>query len=48
MEKGIIKMIIKVTIIAIVLLAASLFVAGRYGGLMMKSVSTSQQTNQDN
>jgi len=48
MEKGMIKMIIKVIVIAIVLLAVSLFVAARYGGLMMKSVSTSEQTNQDN
>lgn len=48
MEKGMIKMIIKVTVIAIVLLAVSLFVAARYGGLMMKAVSTSEQTNQNN
>jgi len=48
MEKGMIKMIIKVTVIAIVLLAVSLFLAARYGGMMMKSVSTSEQTNQDN
>lgn len=48
MEKGMIKMIIKVTVIAIVLLTVSLFLAARYGGMMMKSVSTSEQTNQDN
>jgi len=42
------KMIVKVIVIAVVLLAVSLFVAARYGGLMMKSISTSQQTNQDN
>jgi len=48
MEKGMIKMIIKVTVIAIILLTVSLFLAARYGGLMMKSISTSEQTNQDN
>ena len=48
MEKGMLKMIVKVIVIAVVLLAVSLFVAARYGGLMMKSISTSQQTNQDN
>jgi len=48
MEKGMIRMIIKVTVIAIILLTVSLFLAARYGGLMMKSISTSEQTNQDN
>jgi hypothetical protein len=48
MENGMIKMIIKVTVIAIILLTVSLFLVARYGGLMMKSISTSQQTNQNN
>jgi len=48
MEKGMIKMIIKVTVIAIILLTVSLFLAARYGGLMMRSISTSEQTNEDN
>ena len=48
MENGMIKMIIKVTVIAIILLTVSLFLVARYGGLMMKSISTSEQTNQDN
>lgn len=49
MEKGIIRMVvIKVTVIAIVILVVSLFLAMRYGGLMMKSISTSEQTNQEN
>jgi hypothetical protein len=48
MEKGMIRMIIKVTVIAIILLTVSLFLAARYGGLMMKSINTSEQTNQEN
>ena len=48
MEKGMIKMIIKVAFIAIILLTVSLFLLARYGGLMMKSVSTSEQSNQEN
>ena len=47
MDNGIIKMVIKVIIIAILLLAGSLYLAMRYGGLMMKSASISSQTNQD-
>ena len=47
MDKGIIKMVIKVMIIAILLLSVSLYLAMRYGGLMMKSASTSSQTSQD-
>lgn len=48
MDKGILKMVAIVTIIAITLLIGSLCVAMRYGGLMMKSVSTSEQSNQNN
>lgn len=47
MDKGIIKMVIIVTIIAITLLVGSLCIAMRYGGLMMRSMNTSNQTNQD-
>ena len=47
MEKGMIRMIIKVTVIAIILLTVSLFLAARYGGMMMKSISTSEQSSQD-
>ena len=44
MDKGIIKMVIKVMIIAIILLSGSLYLAMRYGGLMLQSaVSTSSQ-----
>lgn len=45
MDKGILKMVAIVTIIAITLLIGSLCVAMRYGGLMMRSVSTSSQNN---
>jgi len=48
MDKGILKMVAIVTIIAITLLIGSLCVAMRYGGLMMKSVSTSEQSKQNN
>jgi sensor domain CHASE-containing protein len=49
MDKGIIKMVIKVMIIAIMLLAGSLYLAMHYGRLMIQSsVSTSDQTDQDN
>ena len=47
MDKGIIKMVIKVMIIAILLLSVSLYLAMHYGRLMMKSASTSSQTSQD-
>jgi len=47
MESGMIKMIIKVTVIAIILLTVSLFLAAHYGGIMMK-ISTSEQTKQEN
>lgn len=47
MDKGIIKMVIKVMIIAILLLSVSLYLAMHYGQLMMKSASTSSQTSQD-
>jgi hypothetical protein len=48
MEKGILKMVAIVTIIAVTLLIGSLCVAMRYGGLMMKSIGTSEQSSQDN
>lgn len=48
MEKSMLKMIAVVTIIAITLLIGSLCVAMRYGGLMMQSINTSTQTNQNN
>ena len=48
MDKGILKMVAIVTIIAITLLIGSVCVAMRYGGLMMKSVSTSEQSTQNN
>jgi len=47
MDKGIIKMVIKVIIIAIILLAGSLYLAMHYGRLMIQSsVSTLDQTDQ--
>ena len=49
MDKGIIKMVINVMIIAILLLIGSLCLAMRYGGLMIQSsVSSSDQTDQGN
>lgn len=48
MEKGILKMVIIVTVISMILLVGSICIAMRYGGLMMKSVGTSEQINQDN
>jgi hypothetical protein len=46
MDKGIIKMVINVMIIAILLLLGSLCLAMRYGGLMIQSsVSSSDQDN---
>ncbi|WP_297421936.1 hypothetical protein [Clostridium sp.] len=48
MEKGILKMVAIVTIIAVALLVGSLCVAMRYGGLMMQSIGSSQQSNQNN
>jgi hypothetical protein len=48
MDKGILKMVAIVTIIAITLLIGSICIAMRYGGIMMKSVSISDQTSQDN
>lgn len=46
MDKSILKMVAIVTIIAIILLTGSLCLAMRYGGLMMRSISTSNQSNQ--
>ena len=48
MEKGIIKMVIIVMVIAITLLLGSMCLAMFSGRQMMKSVGTSEQTNQDN
>jgi len=48
MEKGIIKMVIIVMVISITLLLVGECLAMYSGGLFMKSVSTSDQTNQDN
>ncbi len=48
MDKGILKMVFIVTIIAITLLVGSICLAMRYGGFMMRSISTSDQTNPDN
>lgn len=47
MEKGIIKLVIIVTIISMTLLVGSICLAMRFGGLMMQSVNTSNQTNQN-
>lgn len=47
MDKGIIKMVIIVMVIEITLLLGSMCLAMFFGGQMMKSVSTSEQTNQD-
>lgn len=47
MDKGILKMVLVVTIIAITLLVGSLCLAMRYGGMMLKSMNTSDQTSQD-
>ena len=48
MDKGILKMVAIVTIISITLLIGSLCLAMRYGGFMMQSMSTSDETSQDN
>ncbi|WP_297421978.1 hypothetical protein [Clostridium sp.] len=45
MEKGIIKIAIIVMIITMALLLVAECLAMRSGGLFMKSVSTSEQTN---
>lgn len=47
MEKGIIKLVIIVTIISMTLLIGSICLAMRFGGLIMQSVNTSNQTNQN-
>lgn len=47
-DKGIIKMAIIVMVISMTLLVVSICVAAHYGGLMMNSVNTSDQTNQNN
>lgn len=46
MERGIIKMVIIIMIIAITLLSGSMFLAMRYGGLMMES-AVSDKVNQE-
>jgi hypothetical protein len=48
MDKSILKMVAIVTVIAITLLVRSLCIAMRYGGIMMKSVNSSDKTSQDN
>lgn len=47
MDKGILKMVAIVTIVAITLLIGSICLAMRYGGFMMSSVTSSDETNQN-